>query len=142
MDTCRKQGRNPIDMLRLLLAGGDVIEAVFGCEKARAIKHMIGLADIADAPGALELECISPQAPVELTGKLLAAAAFGRLKALEDPPPEKTASSTAPKDKMQAAREKMSLRKKLISVFSKVLGGDAESQKDNAQSEPAIPYDP
>ena len=137
MDTCRKQGRNPIDMLRLLLSGGDIIEAVFGADKTRGIKYMIALADIAD--DASEIECITPQAPIVLTEKLLEAAAFGRLKVLKDPPPDRTKPSSVPKDKMQAARERLSLRQKIISVFSKLLGGSGQSSTNNSQSAPSAP---
>jgi len=106
MDTCRKQGHNPFDMLRILLSGGDIIEAVFGPEKAVPIKQMIKLTDIIATGDSIEIEDAMAEIPLSLTEELSAAASYGRLKVYDGPPPEKkNSSSTVPKDKMQAARE-------------------------------------
>ena len=112
MDTCRKQGRNPYDMMRVVMSGGDVIEAVFGAEKSARIKEMIRLADIIAKGDQTEVDAAIAQMPQPLTEELLAAASHGIYSAYDAPPPEKTRSPSAiPKDKMQAARELNSNKK-------------------------------
>lgn len=106
MDTCRKQGKNPFDMLRIVLSGGDIIDAVFGSEKAEQIKQMIRLADAFDTGDTNEINTTIAGTSLLLTEELLAAASYGRLKPYNDPPPpEKNSSPAIPKDKMLAARE-------------------------------------
>jgi len=106
IDTCRKQGKNPYDMLRIVLSGGDIIEAVFGLEKATQIKQMIRLADAFATGDTNEINVATSEIPLSLTEEMLAAASYGRLKAYNDPPPpEKNSSPAVPKDKMRAARE-------------------------------------
>jgi hypothetical protein len=117
MDTCRKQGLNPFDMMRVLLSGGDIIEAVFGAEKAAMIKQMIRLTNAfaQDDPNAIN--DIKAEMGSLLTDELVAAASYGSFKAYNDPPPEKKNSSPdVPKDKMKAAREKMLLKKASLST--------------------------
>jgi hypothetical protein len=107
MDTCRKQGHNPFDMMRVLLSGGDIIEAVFGVEKAVAIKAMIKLTKGIDEGNSNVIDDVTAELGEVLTTELIAAASFGRFHAYNDPPPEKKVSSTAvPKDKLEAARVK------------------------------------
>jgi transposase len=109
MDTCRKQGRNPYDMLRVVLSGGDVIAAVFGAEKSERIKEIIGLADTFDKGDQNEINAAIAKMSFSPSEKLLAAVSYGRYEVLDTPPPEKkNKSSTIPKDKMQAAREAVS----------------------------------
>ena len=106
MDTCRKQGLNPFDMLRIVLSGGDIIEAVFGAEKAARIKQMIRLADATASGDASVIEAAVADMNILLTTELRAAACYGRYKVHDDPPPEKkNSSASVPKDKMKAARE-------------------------------------
>ena len=106
MDTCRKQGHNPFDMMKVLLSGGDIIEAVFGADKAAVIKQMIRLTKAFEKGDTNEINSIKAEMGAELTDELIAAASYGRFKAYNDPPPEKkTSSQAAPKDKMEAARE-------------------------------------
>ena len=138
VDTCRKQGHNPIDMMRLLLSGGDVIEAVFGTEKAQKIRYMIELTDVVSGGDAAAIECKTSEAPVELTEELLAAAAFGRLAIFKDPPPEQTKTSTVPKDKMQAARDRLS-RETPISATSPQQDSVVQIRKNDAQLARAAP---
>jgi len=107
MDTCRKQGHNPFDMMRLLLSGGDIIGAVFGPQKAGLIKRMICLADAFANGGENEVNDAMAAISVDMTDELLAAASYGRFKAFDDPPPAKDSSSDVHKDKMKAAREKL-----------------------------------
>ena len=112
MDTCRKQGRNPYDMLRVLLSGGDVIEAVFDEEISASIKQMIRLADALacgdEVAAAAAKEGLGPL----LTDELAADAAFGRFGVCVDPPPEtKKPSSSGPNDKMEAARQILKIAK-------------------------------
>jgi len=108
MDTCRKQGHNPFDMLKVLLTGGDIIEALFGSEKAALIKLMIRLTRALAEGDTNEIDAIKAKMGATLTDELLAAASFGSFKAYNDPPPE---NKTAPKankiDKMKAARERV-----------------------------------
>jgi|GEM_PF-360705 len=107
MDTCRKQGHNPFDMLRLLMSGGDIIEVVFGTEKAGLIKQMIRLERAFEIGDTNEIDNIKAEMGTVLTDELIAAALSGRFKAYNDPPPpQKKSSSTVHKDKMKAAREK------------------------------------
>ena len=118
MDTCRKQGHNPFDMLRILLSGGDIIEAIFGVEKADQIKQIIKLSDIFATGDVSETDAVIAGMTPSPTKELLAAASYGRLKVYDGPPPEKKNSSSAvPKDKMQAARE-INSRKKCDSTIA------------------------
>jgi len=111
MDTCRKQGHNPFNMMRVILSGGDIIEAVFGAEKAALLKQMIGLTDVIAAGDAAVINAAVAGIPILLTDELLAAASHGHYKICDDPPPGKQNSSPAvPKDKMQAARERNNLK--------------------------------
>jgi transposase-like protein len=106
MDTCRKQGHNPFDMMRILLSGGDIIEAVFGADKAAQLKLMIRLANASANGDTDEINATMAEMPSPLTEELLAAASYGPFKVYNGPPPEKKNSSSAvPKDKMQAARK-------------------------------------
>jgi len=89
MDTCRKQGRNPFDMMRIVLSGGDIIEAVFGTEKAVQLKQMIRLADAIAVGDENKINATMAAISFSLTEEILAAASYGRLKAYNDPPPEK-----------------------------------------------------
>jgi len=110
MDTCRKQGHNPFDMMRVLLSGGDIIEAVFGAEKSVQIKQMIRFTRVAGDSDAMN--AVMADASLLLTDELLAAASYGSFKVYDGPPPEKKESaSTVPKDKIQAARENNSRKK-------------------------------
>lgn len=105
MDTCRKQGHNPFDMMRVILSGGDIIEAVFGAEKAVKIKRIISLSDALGTGDSDEINAAMAEVPL-ITEELLAAASYGSFKVYSEPPPEKKESSSAvPKDKMQAARD-------------------------------------
>jgi len=111
MDTCRKQGRNPYDMMRVLLSGGDIIEAVFGAEKAAQIKKMLDLADAFAVGDTNAIAAAKSEMGQLLSEQLLDAAAFGRFSPYNGPPPEKKKSSSAvPKDKMKAARENKALK--------------------------------
>jgi len=111
MDTCRKQGHNPFDMLRILLSGGDIIMAVFGSEKAAVLKQMISLTDTASGMTADEIgAALSDICPNEMSEELIAAVSYRRYKVCDHPPPEKK-KPTVPKDKMQEARELEELRK-------------------------------
>ena len=106
LDTCRKQGLNPYDMMRVVLSGGDIIEAVFGVEKAAQIKQMIRLTNAIATGDADEVAAAMADLSFTLTDELLAAASYGPLEIYNEPPPPKKNSSPAvPKDKMQAARE-------------------------------------
>ena len=117
MDTCRKQGRNPFDMMKVLLCGGDIIEAVFGVEKAIMIKQMIELTKAIAKADSDEINNIKAEMGSMLTDDLIAAASYGQFEAYKDPPPEKKNSSpTVPKDKMKAAREKDTLKKSSLST--------------------------
>jgi len=109
MDTCRKQGRNPFDMMKVLLSGGDIIKAVFGAEKAALIKTMIRLADAFAIGDTDEIDAIKTQLGPLLTDELIEAASYGRFRPFDGPPPEdkKDASKAPPKDKMKAARQKL-----------------------------------
>ena len=108
MDTCRKQGHNPFDMMKTLLSGGDIIKAVFGAEKAALIKQMIGLADAFAEGDTVKIDAIKAALGPVLTDELLAAASYGRFKAFGDPPPaKKEVAKAVPNDKMKAAREKL-----------------------------------
>ena len=112
MDTCRKQGRNPYDMLRVLFAGGDIIEAVFGAEKAGPIKQMIILSDAMEAGDESAAEAAAVELGPALTQELVDAAAYGPYRAFNGPPPEKKDTAPeAPKDKMEAARAAIALNK-------------------------------
>ena len=112
MDTCRKQVCNPFDMLKILLSGGDIIEAVFGSEKAKLIKKLIKLTDAFAHGDTDEIDAIKSELGPVLTNELIAAASYGRFKVCDDPPPEKKDESKAiPKDKMKAAREKLNPNK-------------------------------
>jgi hypothetical protein len=107
MDTCRKQGHNPFDMMRVILSGGDIIEAVFGIEKAGLLRQMIMLTDTIATGDINKINAAKVEFQPILSEELLAAASYGRFKAYNDPPPENKKTSTGvPKDKMQAAREK------------------------------------
>ena len=112
MDTCRKQGLNPYDMMKILLSGGDIIEAVFDIEKAAMIKQMIRLTKAFDEGDTNGINAIKAEMGPVLTDELIAAASYGQFKAYNDPPPAKKNSSTAvPRDKMKAAREAIALKK-------------------------------
>jgi hypothetical protein len=105
-DTSRKQGRNPYDMMRVLLTGGDIIEAVFGVDKAAQIKPMLRLTNAIAAGDTYEKNAALAEMPTPPTKELLEAASYGPFKPYNEPPPEKKNSSPAvPKDKMKAARE-------------------------------------
>ena len=105
MDTCRKQRLNPYDMLRVVLTGGDIIEAVFGAEKSARIKEMIRLSDIIAKGVEGEVDAAIAGASQPLTDELIAAASHGPYSVYDAPPPEKTnPPSVIPKDKMKAAR--------------------------------------
>ena len=105
-DTCRKQGHNPFDMMRILLSGGDIIAAVFGAEKAAQIKQMIQLTNAISVGDHEEISSIMAKMGSVLTDELIASASYGQFKAYNDPPPDKKDSSpVVPKDKMKAARE-------------------------------------
>jgi len=111
LDTCRKQGHNPFDMIRVVLSGGDIIEAVFGVEKAGQIKQMIRLANVFAVGDTDEIAAMKAGLPFMLTDELLAATSYGPLKVYNEPPPPKKNSSPAvPKDKMQAARDTNALK--------------------------------
>ena len=108
MDTCRKQGHNPFDMLKVVLTGGDIVEALFGPEKAASIKLMIRLTRAFAVGDTDEIDAIKAKMGPTLTDELLLAALSGSFKAYNDPPPEKRkASNAVPKDKMKAARERV-----------------------------------
>ena len=113
MDTCRKQKLNPFDMMRVLLSGGDIIEAVFGTEKAAVIKQMIRLTKAFAEDDTNEINIIKTEMGSQLTDELIAAASYGRFVAYNDPPPpeKKKSSPAVPKDKMKAAREREILNK-------------------------------
>ncbi|MCL1810542.1 MAG: transposase, partial [Clostridiales bacterium] len=87
MDTCRKQGHNPFEMLRILLSGGDIIEAVFDAKYAAPIKQMIKFTDIVAAGVSDEIEDALLELPISITDELRAAVSYGRLKVYNDPPP-------------------------------------------------------
>ena len=109
IDTCRKLGHNPYDMLRIVLSGGDVIVPLFGSEKAAQINQMIRLSAAYAEGDSAEVNAIIADMPSLPNDELLAAAAYGRFKVYNDPPPEKSNPSPAvPKDKMQAARDSIS----------------------------------
>jgi len=111
MDTCRKQGRNPFDMLRVVLSGGDVIAAVFDAGKADVLKQVVGLTDEANGKSADENRAaLSSICPNEMAEELLAAVLHRRYNVCERPPPEKK-SPASPKDKMQEARKLEELKK-------------------------------
>ena len=123
MDTCRKQGRNPFDMMRVLLCGGDIIEAVFGAEKATMINRMIRLTKAFAKGDSNEINDIKAEMGPALTDDLVAAASYGQFKAYNDPPPEKKDSTPAiPKDKMKAARENDLLKKSSLSASTQSTG--------------------
>ena len=108
MDTCRKQGHNPFDIMRILLSGGDIVLAVFGADKAGQIKQMIRLADAFAADDENGISDAIAVMSTEITDELLKAASYSRFKAFNDPPPAtKDSSSDVHKDKMKAAREKL-----------------------------------
>jgi transposase len=112
MDTCRKQGHNPYDMMRVVLSGGDIIEAVFGESKAAQIKQMISLADAFAVGDPITINAAMAEISPPLTDDLISAASHCRYKVCNEPPPEKKDSnSSVPKDKMQAARESISNKK-------------------------------
>jgi hypothetical protein len=101
-------------MMRVLVSGGDIIEAVFGMDKAVRLKQMIKLSDASAAGGSSMLDVAFANSELPLTEELAAAASYGRLRVCSDPPPEiKPSSSTVPKDKMQYAR-KFHYRKKHV----------------------------
>jgi len=105
MDTCRKQGHNPFDMFRVLLSGGDVIETVFGSEKAAEIKQMINLTDAIAAGDDIKKNEIIAGLPFELSDELLGAASYGRIHHCGTcPPPEKPYSFDPQKEKLKSAR--------------------------------------
>jgi transposase len=109
MDTCRKQGHNPYDMMKVVLSGGDIIAAVFGELKAAQIKQMIRLADAFATGDSNMVNAAMAETSLPLTDDLISAASYSRYKVCNEPPPEKKASpSSVPKDKMQAARESIS----------------------------------
>jgi len=109
MDTCRKQGHNPYDMMKVVLSGADIIEAVFGVEKAAQIKKMIRLADAYATGDSNAIDAAMAEISTPLTENLAFAASYKRYKACNEPPPEKKDSpSSAPKDKMQTARDRIS----------------------------------
>jgi hypothetical protein len=144
MDTCRKQGHNPYDMMQIVLSGGDIIEAVFGVEKAPLLKQMIRLTDAVAAGDTNEINAIKAEIPIELTEELYGAVSYGRLKPYKDsPPPIKISSSAVPKDKMQAARENILLKKSLqtTSALSTELPQDSieklpKNKKQKARASP------
>jgi transposase len=110
MDTCRKQGHNPFDMMRIVLSGGDIIGAVFGAEKAAQIKLMNNLADAYAGDDEDEINAAAGNLMHILTDELIAAAQHGRFSAYNEPPPQiKNSEPAISKDKMKAAREKMRL---------------------------------
>jgi hypothetical protein len=111
MDTCRKQGLNPFDMMRVLLSGGDIIEAVFGTEKAVTIKKMITLTKAFAEGNSIVIDLIKTEMESVLTGELIEAVSFGQFQVYDDPPPEKkVSSSSVPKDKLKAARERNKIK--------------------------------
>jgi len=105
MDTCRKQGHNPFDMLRIVLSGGDIITAAFGAEKAVVLKQIIRLADISSSSASDDIRAaLSDICPNELSEELIAAVLHRRYNVCDHPPPE-IKSPAIPKDKMQEARK-------------------------------------
>jgi len=116
MDTCRKQGHNPFDMLRIVLSGGDIIQAVFGVEKSVNLKQIIRLTDVLAAGNIDEVEDTKTELQPFLTVELLEAASFGPFCVCMDPPPAKKSPSLAiPKDKMNAARKNILQYKSIAS---------------------------
>jgi len=82
-------------MMRVVLSGGDIIEAVFGTEKSAQIKEMIRLADVIAKGDQNEVDAAIAQMPLKLTEELLVAASHGIYSVNNAPPPEKTASPSA-----------------------------------------------
>jgi transposase len=58
IDTCRKLGHNPLYMLRIALAGGNIIEAAFDDDKAVILKLMVKLANAYSMDDANEINTI------------------------------------------------------------------------------------
>ena len=145
MDTCRKQGHNPFDMLRVVLSGGDIIEAVFDAEKSEQLKRMIRLTDAFAEGDANRIRSIKAEIPLtQLTEELLAAVSHGRFKVYNDPPPEKKKTSPAvPRDKMQAARENNAKKKNAQATADPTLdlseGNGEDLQKNKKRKARASP---
>ena len=110
MDTCRKQGRNPFEMLKVLMSGGDIINAVFDAGKSAALKQKLGLMNAVSSVGADDInETIRSLGLHEMPEEIRAAVIYGSYKVCDIPPPEKKDSAT-PKDKMQEARKQKELK--------------------------------
>jgi len=110
MDTCRKQGRNPYEMMKVIISGGDIIEAVFDAEKSAVLKKIVGLVNSVSNAGADEINALIPILGLhELPEEICAAILHAPYKVCDIPPPEKKPSAV-PKDKMQEARKMKDLR--------------------------------
>jgi transposase len=144
MDTSRKQGRNPYDMLRVLLSGGDVIEAVFGEAKSAPIKRMIRLTDALACGDEDAAAAVKEEMGQLLTDELISAASFGRFGICDAPPSEaKNSHPSVPKDKMQAAREKLNIKNttpttasRLIDFQNNSTGGMPNNDNQKARASP------
>jgi len=134
MDTCRKQGYNPFDMLKILLSGGDIIESVFGMDKAGPIKQMIRLSDAFASGDDDEINASKADITFELTDNLLQAASFDHYRVCDDLPPQnKKASAVVPKDKMQTARERNLVK---VTLQTAVASSKALPKKQMARAAP------
>ena len=127
MDTCRKQKLNPFDIFRVLMSGGDVIEAVFGIEKATVLKRMIRLADAFSNGDISETDVSALMnfglAPDMLTAELIEAVKHKRYKPCDEPPSDnkKPVEKT---DKMKDAR-----RLKELKEYSRLRHGSKQNTK-------------
>jgi len=133
MDTCRKQGHNPFDMLCILLAGGDIIEAVFGEEKAEQIKQMIMLAEAFNAKDKDKIDAMVDGLHPMLTEELIGAASYGLFEPFNGQPTEpKTAPPAAPKEKMQAARDMVASKKISNATAADLRKGNADNSHNKS----------
>jgi len=110
MDTCRKQGRNPFEMLKVLMSGGDIINAVFDAGKSAALKQMLTMINAVSSAGADEIdETIRSLGLHDMPEEIRAAVLYGPYRVCDISPPEKK-NSAVPKDKMQEARKQRELK--------------------------------
>jgi len=110
MDTCRKQGRNPFEMLKVLMSGGDIINAVFDAGKSAVLKQMLTVINAVSNVGADEIdETIRSLGLHDIPEEIRAAVLYGFYRVCDIPPPEKK-NSAVPKDKMQEARKQKELK--------------------------------
>jgi len=110
MDTCRKQGHNPYEMMRILMTGGDIIEAVFGEEKSVALKQMLRLSKAVPNATTEEVSYTFTTLGLNYSEEIYAAILHRPYKVCDTPPPEKK-NSSEPLDKMNEARKQEELKK-------------------------------